>query len=117
VSGFVRRGPYALAAGTLSSPVWIPLKEAEWRRGVFIHTRSRRGHPERPPLPFGWAAERCYDRNAWECGPAWYILPRLWIRGLRSWAYDKALRLGAAEALYDGCYYSEIRWWPAQRWT
>lgn len=112
MSGFIRRGKYALAAGMLSSPVWIPLQEAPGRRGVLTYTISRRLQSEVPALPFGWSAERSMHRNAWEVGPSWYILPRRWYRSL-SWAfYCFAIEVGAAVEPYEGCYVNELQWWP-----
>lgn len=116
MTGFIRRGPYALAAGMLSSPVWIPLEEAAWRRGVFVHRVSALpiGLVGRtaPTVPFGWSVERDEDRCAWVIGPSWYLLPRRWYRNWRSRFYRFAIEVGAATCPYEGCYYSELEWWP-----
>lgn len=77
-------------------------------RLVFLHwTRNRK-----PVLPFGWSLIRVADRNAVIVGPSWYILPRRWLRDLRSWFYDFAVRVDLARCPYEGCYYSELRWFP-----
>lgn len=97
----------------------LPLVEAGWRRPrVLTHsvTRERIRSSREPVVPFGWAYERIEGRNAVEIGPAWFILPRRWYRELRWQLYHHAIRLGAAEKPYEGCYLHELRWFPAQRW-
>lgn len=97
----------------------LPLQEAEGRRGVLWHRMTGRAMRERGikraadlALPFGWTFEKDWNHDAIQVAPAWYILPRrLW-----HWAYwhfcEFAIDIGAARTPYEGCYFSELEWWP-----
>ena len=80
-------------------------------RTVSAATDERLWGRGRPTVPFGWSAEKCHDRNAWEIGPTWYILPRRWYREIRWRFYKLAIDIGAATGP-EGCYFTEIEWWP-----
>lgn len=103
----------ARICATLRNVPWV---EADWRRGVLSYHVSGQMLADHgraaPNVPFGWAAERDPDRNAWEVGPAWYILPRRWYRALRWRFYRFAIQVGAV-AGPEGCYFSELKWWPS----
>lgn len=95
----------------------LPLIEAPWRHGNRFYRSVSFSVAEShglPPLPFGWSAEKCFDRAALDIGPSWYMLPRRWYRTTRAAFYRKAVEIGAAVAPYDGCYYHELEWWPSR---
>ena len=88
------------------------LIEAPGNRTLLTRIVSRRWKTVMPPMPFGWAREKVIDRHAYVYGPAWYILPRRWMRELR-WAFvDWALRVDLARTPYQGCWHHEIVWFP-----
>lgn len=69
-----------------------------------------------PSIPFGWAVDVSIHDAYVRIGPAWVILPRRWWLAARWHFCLWALRRGLAEEPYEGCYFAELIWFPAQQW-
>jgi hypothetical protein len=81
--------------------------------GVYFH--QRRASIE---IPFGWCVRRDLSRDYYVVGPWWHFLSRdiadAFYRA-RDHFRRFAKRHGAIEGP-DGGFWSDHRWWPAQRW-